>query len=263
LADFWLYLLIGVPSGLFAGLLGVGGGLIIVPALLGVFAVSELPTVWQSHLAIGSSLGVIILTSMASMRLHHQRAAVDWSVLQRLAPGLLMGGFLGAQVAALLQGELLRQLFGVVEVLVGVHMLWSRPHTVASAVSPRRWLRWASWPIGSLSSLVGIGGGTLTVPLLYYCRYPLTVAIGTSSAAGLMIALSGAFGYIVTGWSQTVSLGGVMGYLYLPAVIGIALSSIPAATLGAILAHKLPAAQLKKTFAVLLIVVGFSLLRGA
>ena len=262
MADFWLYLLIGVPSGLLAGLLGVGGGLIIVPALLGLFALNGLPLLGQSHLAIGSSLGVIILTSMASIRMHHQRASVDWQLLQRLAPGLLLGALLGAQVASLLSGDLLRKLFGGFEILVGVHLLWSRPPTMSQDIVSQQWIRWASWPIGSLSSLVGIGGGTLTVPLLYYCRFPLTVAIGTSSAAGMLIALTGSFGYIVTGWSQTVLLDGALGYLYLPAVVGISISSIPAATLGAILAHKLPASQLKKTFAVLLIVVGLNLLSG-
>lgn len=254
------YLLLGVAAGVLAGMLGVGGGLVIVPVLALLFAQQGFDATVVMHLAIGTSLATIVLTSLSSVRAHHRRGAVVWPLVRQLTPGIILGTWLGAFVAHQLPTATLRTLFGLFELLVAAQMalqLGAAPHRplpgrVATAT--------AGGVIGAVSAIVGIGGGTMTVPFLTWCNVEMRRAVATSAACGLPIALSGALAYLLTGWQQAALPAGSSGYLYWPALLGIAVSSVLFAPLGAWLAHTLPVTTLKRFFALFLCVLGVRML---
>jgi uncharacterized protein len=259
---FLSYALTGAFAGFVAGLLGVGGGLVIVPALVFVFTRSGFDPSVLVHVAIGTSLATIIVTSISSMLAHHRRGAVDWAVFRRLAPGIVIGGFLGAAIADRLPSATLRIVFGVFELLVAVQMAiqWNAaPHRQLPGA---RGLGGVGVVIGTLSAVIGIGGGTLTVPFLTWCNVSIRNAVATSSACGLPIAISGAAGFILTGWGAAHLPALATGYLYWPAFAGIAAVSLLFAPLGARLTHTLPTAVLRRVFAVFLAVLGMRMLLG-
>ncbi len=250
----WLiYLATGAFAGVLAGLLGVGGGLIIVPVLALSFAAQGVADEVIMHLAVGTSLATIIFTSLSSVYAHHRRGAVEWSALGSLAPGILVGALCGALVARWLPTLSLRYLFGVFELVVALQMALSlkpAPHRGL----PGRWgMSGAGAVIGSLSALVGVGGGTLTVPFLLWCNVTMQRAIATSAACGLPIAVAGAAGFMISGWNNEQLPAWSSGYLYWPALLGVAAASVLLAPLGARLAHSLPTAILKQLFALLLL----------
>ncbi len=250
----WLiYLATGAFAGVLAGLLGVGGGLIIVPVLALSFAAQGVADEVIMHLAVGTSLATIIFTSLSSVYAHHRRGAVEWSALGSLAPGILVGALCGALVARWLPTLSLRYLFGVFELVVALQMALSlkpAPHRGL----PGRWgMSGAGAVIGSLSALVGVGGGTLTVPFLLWCNVTMQRAIATSAACGLPIAVAGAAGFMISGWNNEQLPTWSSGYLYWPALLGVAAASVLLAPLGARLAHSLPTAVLKQLFALLLL----------
>ncbi len=250
-------LTIGVAAGFAAGLLGIGGGLIIVPALAALMA-STSPQ-YAMHIAIATSLATIVFTGASSVWAHHRHGAVRWSLVMWFTPGLLLGSWLGGVLASALAGATLARVFGVFCLLSGWQM-WrgrsesSRPHPTA------RWLlTTAGLIIGKISALVGIGGGSLTVPFLIWRGERPANAVATAAAGGVPIALAGTASFIVAG--QAVSLpAGSLGYVYLPALLGIVATSVIAAPVGARLAQRLPAKRLKQVFAVFLVVLGLLLL---
>ena len=252
---FLAYLLCGTVAGVLAGLLGVGGGLVIVPVLSVLFAMQGFASDVMVHVAVGTSLATIVFTSLSSVRAHHKRRAVLWPVVWQLVPGIVIGALLGAAVANAMPTNILRTFFAVFEVLVAIQMFLSlRPQ--AERDLPARWgMSLAGSSIGLISSIVGIGGGTLTVPFLVWCRVTVHQAIGTSSACGLPIALGGTIGFIVMGWENPVLPASSSGYVYWPAWVGIVTASVVAAPAGASLAHRLPAKSLKKIFAIFLLVL--------
>lgn len=255
-----LYAALGGLAGLLAGLLGIGGGLVIVPALAWLFRQQGIAESVVMHLAIGSSLATIVITSLASVRAHHQRDAVAWPVVGGLVPGILLGALAGALTAGLISTVWLQRLFALFAIAVGLRMMrraTPRGHRNLPDL-PQRWV--AGSVIGWVSAMVGIGGGSLTVPYLVWHRMPVIRAVGTSSACGLPLALAGALGFLIMGWRSDHLPSHATGYLYWPAVLGIVLASVPAATLGARLAHRLPVAVLARVFALLLMVVGLDLL---
>ncbi len=250
----WLiYLATGAFAGVLAGLLGVGGGLIIVPVLALSFAAQGVANEVIMHLAVGTSLATIIFTSLSSVYAHHRRGAVAWSALGSLAPGILVGALCGALVARWLPTLSLRYLFGIFELVVALQMALSlkpAPHRGL----PGRWgMSGAGAVIGSLSALVGVGGGTLTVPFLLWCNVTMQRAIATSAACGLPIAVAGTAGFMISGWNNEQLPAWSSGYLYWPALLGVAAASVLLAPLGARLAHSLPTAVLKQLFALLLL----------
>ena len=254
------YLLTGAFAGFVAGLLGVGGGLVIVPALVFVFARIGFSPDVLVHLAVGTSLSTIIVTSISSMRAHHKHRAVDWSVFRQLTPGIVVGALLGAIVADRLPSATLRTVFGVFELLVAVQMAiqWNAaPHRQLPGASG---LGAAGAVIGTISSIIGIGGGTLTVPFLTWCNVSIRNAVATSSACGLPIAVAGAIGFVLTGWRTPNLPPLATGYLYWPAFAGIAVVSLLFAPLGARLTHTLPTTVLRRVFAVFLAVLGVRML---
>lgn len=255
-----LYLLLGAFAGTLAGLLGVGGGLVMVPVLVFIFQGQAMHGPVIMHMAIGTSLAIIMLTSLASIRAHHQRGAVLWPVCWRLTPGIVLGALSGAVVADALPDGVLKPLFGVFELLVALQM-WLGVKPSAQRDMPG-WsgMGFTGWVIGAVSAIVGIGGGTLTVPFLTWCRVGIHNAVATSAACGLPIAVAGTLGFIVTGWGKAGLPDMSSGYIYWPAFGAVAVASVLFAPLGAKLAHALPAGKLKKFFAVFLALLGVRML---
>lgn len=254
-----LYLDLGAFAGVLAGLLGVGGGLVIVPILTFIFTAQGLPAEHILHLALGTSLASIMFTSVSSLRAHHARGAVDWLVVRRITPGILAGTFFGSWVAAQLSTRFLKGFFVVFLYYVALQMLLNIRPTPHRQLPGRLALFGVGGAIGGVSSLVGIGGGSMSVPFLVWCNVTMHNAIGTSAAIGFPIALAGAAGYLLNGLPIALPPH-TLGYIYLPALIGVAAASIVTAPLGARLAHSLPIGGLKKIFALLLIVMGTKML---
>ena len=242
-----------------AGLLGVGGGLIIVPALVYLFHAQGLPAATIVHLAIGTSLSTIVLTSITSLYAHHRHGAVRWEIFWRLTPGIVAGALLGSSIADALSGQVLRQVFGVFELMVAAQMLFGRNPAAHRTLPGIPGMSLAGSIIGSVSALVGIGGGTLTVPFLAWCNVNLRNAVATSAACGLPIAIAGAAGFIAAGWNTT-DIPHATGYVYWPAFAGIVLTSMLFAPLGARLTHTLPVPVLRKVFALFLVALGVRML---
>lgn len=258
--DLPLFLILGMAAGLLAGLLGVGGGLILVPVLLWLFQSRGFDPALIVHLAVGTSLATIVGTSLSSIHAHQRRGAVRWSLVRVLAPGILVGAWVGAMLADLLPASWLQRIVGCFAILVGLQMVFKpriRPHR---KLPGRLAMTLGGLGIGCVSAVVGIGGGSLTVPFLHWNNVPLRNAVATSSACGLPIALAGAAGFLVTGWGQTGLPPGSVGFVYWPALPGIVIAALLFAPLGAWLAHTLPLRTLEKTFALLLLAVGVKLL---
>lgn len=251
-----IYLLTGCLSGLLGGLFGLGGGIIIVPALIFVFTWQGVDAAVLTHLAVGSSLAAILVTAISSTRAHHAKGAVHWPVALALAPGLCLGVMLGAVLAASLSGAGLQLLFGVFACAIAVQMGFGLQPAGKHGMPGKPVLAGAGGVIGAASAVFGIGGGSLTVPFLSWRGLRMQEAVATSAAGGVPIALVGAASYAVTGWQANALPAFSTGYLYWPAIVGIVATSALFATLGAKLAHRLPAALLKRAFAVFLFLLG-------
>ena len=259
LPDLAGFLLTGVLSGLLAGLFGVGGGVIVVPALILLFGHLGLGGGWISHLAVGSSLAAIVGTGGASALAHHRRGGVRWDLVLGLAPGIVLGAGVGALVAGALPEFWLKRAFAVFLAYVGLRML-APPRRHAHGPMPGRLgLAVVGGGIGALSALVGIGGGTLTVPFLGARGLGMRQAVGTSAACGLPIALAGALGFILVGWGREGLPPWSTGFVYWPAVALVLVASIPSAPWGARLAHALPVQGLRRAFGLLLLAMALSL----
>lgn len=253
-----IYLLIGAIAGFAAGLFGVGGGLIIVPILYIVFTQMNYDPNVIMHIAVGTSLATIIVTSISSVTAHHKKGAVLWSVFRNLAPGLVAGSFLGAGIADLMSGQHLQLVIGVFAVWMAYKM-FKGAHAV---VDPNRQLPSAALQlaagggIGVASAIFGIGGGSLTVPYLNRHGVVMQKAVATSAACGLPIAVAGALGFMWFGAKEHINVPNTIGYVHVYAFLGISVMSFITAKFGAKVAHRLSPAMLKKCFAGLLVVVG-------
>ncbi|MBK6617655.1 MAG: sulfite exporter TauE/SafE family protein [Nitrosomonas sp.] len=257
----WIFLLTGAVVGFLAGLLGVGGGLLMVPLLMTVFVSKEFAADQVMHLALGTTTAIITLTSLSSLRAHHVRGAVNWSIVRHLTPGI----FLGALVGTTLAGQLSSQTLGIIFVIFiycAATQMWLNLHTRADFSLPGSLgMLIAGSMIGAISSLVAIGGGVLTVPFLTACQIRLHQAIGTAAAVGFPIALASAVGYAANGLLQSQPLPEyAVGYIYLPAFVMVALTGMLTAPLGARAAHAMPTNRLKNIFVGLLYLLGTKLL---
>lgn len=253
----WLaYGALGAFAGFLAGLLGVGGGLIIVPVLTFIFTAHHFPGAYVVHLALGTSLASIVFTSISSFRAHHAHGAVNWRIWRQITPGIITGTLAGSVLAAWLPTAFLKAFFVVFLFYVGTQMLLDIRPKASRALPGRPGMFAAGNVIGAVSSLVGIGGGTLSVPFMTWCNVRLHEAIGTSSAIGFPIAVAGAVGYVANGLRVGGLPEGSLGFVYLPALGAIAVASVLTAPLGARLAHRLPVKKLKKIFALLLYTLG-------
>jgi len=243
---------LGLAVGFVAGLLGVGGGLIIVPVLIMLLHTHGQAVGMEPQLALGTSLATILFTSLSSVRAHHRRGAVEWSLVRRIAPGIVLGTLAGAALAARMPATVLK-IFFVIFLFYAAIQMWldfkPAPHR---GLPGRAGTSLAGGVIGVVSSWVGIGGGTLSVPFMLWHNVPLHRAIATSAAIGFPIAFAGAVGYVLGGWTVSGLPAGSLGFVYLPALAGIVLGSVLTAPLGARTAHRLPVRPLKRVFALLL-----------
>ncbi|MFH7319573.1 sulfite exporter TauE/SafE family protein [Desulfurivibrio sp. D14AmB] len=255
-----LYLGLGAVAGVLAGLLGIGGGLVIVPLLVFAFTWQGLPPEHLMHLALGTSLASIIFTAVSSFMAHHKRGAVRWEVVGRITPGALIGTLAGTFLAAALSTAFLKIFFALFLYFVTWQMLSGRKPQPGRELPGTAGMLGVGGGIGVFSSLVGIGGGTLSVPFMLWCNIGLHQAIGTSAAIGFPIAVAGTIGYLLNGWQVTELPAWSLGYIYLPALAGIVAASVFTAPWGVRLAHSLPVAKLKKVFAILLLAVATRML---
>ncbi len=257
---FTLYLLLGAFGGWLAGLLGVGGGLIIVPVLEWVFTSHGIGRDISMHLALGTSLTTIVFTSISSVRTHHAHGAVDWRLLGTIVPGVMLGTLLGTAIAARIPGHTLQVIFVAFLLFVSTQMWFEIRPAAHRALPGFSGVTAVGGVIGVVSSLVGIGGGTLSVPFQLWCNVDARRAIGTSAAIGVPIAIAGMAGYILNGLGDVGLPPGSLGYVYLPAVGGIVVASVLTAMLGARMAHRMPVRVLKKGFALLLLLLASRML---
>jgi len=258
----WLlaYLLLGAFVGVFAGLLGVGGGGIMVPMLTAMFAAQGVGNEHLVHLALGTSMAAIVLTSISSLRAHHAHGAVRWDIVRGLAPGILLGTFGGTFVASSVPTRPLAIFFACFMAYVSLQMILSVKPKASRNLPGAVGMAGVGAGIGIISALVAIGGGSLSVPFMTWCNVRMQNAIGTSAAIGLPIALAGALGYLINGWGSAGLPAWSFGYVYLPALVLISSVSFFTAPIGARLAHRLPVATLRKIFAGVLILLSAKML---
>lgn len=257
--DWLIFAATGVTAGLAAGYLGIGGGMIIVPAL-SLYLQDKFPIfASQSQQAVATSLATILVTGVASALAHHKRGAVDWNWVKQLAPGLFIGALAGAWIADQISSEWLIRIFSLFALISGLRMIIKKDDTQGNFKLNTTGMRVSGLAIGSLSSLLGIGGGTLTVPMLSACKVKIHQAVAIASAAGIVIAVAGTLGFIITGLDAENLPPGSVGYIYLPAWLGIIATSVLTAPLGASLVHKSHPQVVKRVFGILLILVALRL----
>ncbi|MDO4450624.1 MAG: sulfite exporter TauE/SafE family protein [Moraxella sp.] len=257
------FVIAGTFAGVCAGLFGVGGGLIIVPALVWILGAYGMPVDVLTHVAVGTALATIILTSISSMSAHHKRGGVRWDVFKNMVVGLVVGSLVGAWVATMINGQSLQAIIGGGAVLAAIKMLFFPNKENPNSRLPKPYMQGIiSTLIGSLSAIFGIGGGTVIVPYLSGSGLPMKQAVGTSSACGLPIAIAGTLGFIWFGRGAVSELdvAGTLGFIHIGAFISISICSFVMAKVGAKLAHVLPAKTLKQAFGCLLMVVGCQLI---
>ncbi len=256
------YLALGAVAGFFAGLLGVGGGAIMVPVLALMFAAQGIPDAHLMHLALGTSMAAIVFTSISSLRAHHAHGAVQWPIVRTIAPGILIGTFLGAQLASLIPTRPLAIFFTVFMSYVAFQMLANIKPKPSRQLPGTLGMFLVGSGIGAISALVAIGGGSLSVPFMTWCNVKMHHAIGTSAAIGLPIAVAGTLGYLVGGVGATDLPAGSFGYIHLPALAACVAMSILTAPLGAKAAHRLPVPTLKKIFAGVILLLLAKMVHG-
>ena len=260
----WLlaYIGLGLFGGFIAGLFGVGGGLTIVPLLFMMFTAQQFPLEHSMHLALGTSMATIVLTSISSMRAHHSHGAVRWDVVKAFAPGLVIGTLGGSFVATWVPTRPLAMVFTAIVYYASIQMMLDfkpKPHR---GLPGRSGMFVAGGVIGVVSSLVAAGGGFLSIPFMVFCNVVIHQAVGTSAALGFPIAVAGTIGYILSGLKATGLPEFSLGYIYLPAFAGVVAMSILIAPLGAKTAHKLPVKQLKRAFGGFLALLATKMLHG-
>jgi uncharacterized membrane protein YfcA len=253
-------MLLGAVVGLAAGLLGIGGGAIMVPVLAAIFLAQGVPAEQVIHIALGTSMASIIVTSLSSLYAHHQRRGVIWPIVRNLAPGVILGTLVATYVVANVGSRFLAIFFTCFMVYVAIQMFLNFQPPPSRQIPGKLPLFFTGGGIGLISALVAIGGGTLTVPFLAWHNIQLKKAIGTAAAVGFPIALAGTFGYVMNGWNVSYSEPFLYGFIYLPAVLSISLVSYFTAPVGARLAHSLSVPTLKKIFAVFLLLISLRML---
>lgn len=252
----WEFALIGLVAGLAAGYLGIGGGLIIVPALIHVFSRDPATAGISSHMAVATSLTTMLATSLSSIWAHQRRNAICWQVVKKLLPGLLLGAAMGAWVADQVPTRLLAQICGIFAVLAGLQLLFLKTRKGTHPLPGTSGSTAVGLGIGGVSSLVGIGGGSMTAPWLMWHGVRAQAAVATAAACGYPIALAGSAMF----FSLSRGAADNLGYIHFPAAAGIALASVLTAPVGAMLVHKSPPHRVRQAFGIFLLLVGARLL---
>jgi uncharacterized membrane protein YfcA len=254
-------LAIGLLAGYLAGFLGIGGGFVVVPALTWLFLQEPSTAPWAIHMAVGTSLATMLVTSLSSIAAHHRKGAIRWSLVRALAPGLLVGAVLGALLADRLDAADLVRVVGVFAVLAGLQLILARQPSGERPLPGQPGVSLVGLVIGGVSSLIGIGGGALTGPWQLWHGIRAQNAVATSAACGYPIAIAGSLSFLVLGMNGELPQG-ALGYIHLPAFAGIALASALAAPLGAATVHRLPPRTVKRVFGGFLVLVGARMLAG-
>lgn len=253
------YLILGAFAGLIAGVFGLGGGIIIVPALIFTFTYLNFDPQVLTHLAVGTSLSTIIFTSISAIYVHYKRLAIDWGLALKLTIGMVIGGLLGAYVADFISGKTLQRIFAAYALFVAIQMWFSLTPKASYELPKKLGCTLLGTVIGFISGLFGIAGGSLVVPVLTFYKVNIIRAIATSSVTGFPIALSGTLGYLWMGMDANNLPEETFGYIYWPATLGIIMSSTYFAKLGAKITHGINPQLLKKAFSILMILVAIKL----
>ncbi len=256
--------LLGVGTGFLAGLLGIGGGMLMVPFITLILANRDVSPELAVKMAIATSMATIIFTSLSSVRAHHQRGAVRWDLVKRLAPGIVLGSIIGSLgVFSLLKGSYLAIFFGLFVSFSATQMFLDKKPKPTRQMPGTAGQLAAGGFIGFLSGLVGAGGGFISVPFMTSCNVPIHNAVATSAALGFPIALANVAGYAISGQSVQNLPPGSFGYIWLPALMVIAVCSFATAPLGARAAHGIPIGRLKRIFAsILYLLAAYMLYKG-
>ncbi len=244
--------LLGLGTGFLAGLLGIGGGILMVPFLTLILNARDYPPQHVIKMAVATSLATICFTSLSSVRAHHQRGAVRWSIVRYLAPGIILGSLLGSQLAAAMPARMLRYVFSGFVVVAATQMFINRKTRPGRTLPGKAGMFGMGNLIGALSALVGAGGAFISVPFMSWCNVAIHNAVATSAALGFPIALAGTIGYALAGWNLHDMPAGALGYLYWPAFLVLSVASMLTAPLGARLAHSMEVVPLKRVFAAVL-----------
>lgn len=257
--------LLGVSTGFLAGLLGIGGGMLMVPFLTIILANRGVSADLSVKMAIATSMATIIFTSLSSVRAHHKRGAVRWDIVKRLAPGIVIGSALGSLgVFSLLKGSYLAVFFAIFVSFSATQMFLDKKPSATRQMPSTGGQIAAGGVIGFLSGLVGAGGGFISVPFMTWCNVAIHNAIATSAALGFPIALSNGIGYVISGQAVADLPEGSFGYIWLPALLVIAVCSFSTAPLGARVAHNIPIEKLRRIFAsILYLLAAYMLYKGA
>ena len=259
--EWWIvYLLMGLFVGFFAGLLGIGGGLILVTLMVYLFTVQGFPEDRLLHLALGTSIASIIFTSISSLRAHHKHGAVRWDILRMAVPGLVVGTLLGTVVADQLKSKYLAIFFVIFVYYSAMQMFANVKPKPTWQLPGKAGMTAVAVIVGLISSLVGVGGGVMTIPLMNLSNVPMRQTIGTSAALGLPIAIAGTVGFIFTGLGKDHLPALSVGYVYLPALVGIVIGTFITVPWGAKMAHTMPVTRLQKIFAVILFILATKML---
>ena len=247
-----LFLLLGTVTGFAAGLLGIGGGMLMVPFITMLLTARDFPRELIVHMAIATSLSTIMFTSLSSVRAHHKRGAVLWPVVKVLAPGILIGSWIGPWIGTKLNSFGLALFFAIFVGFSATQMLMDKKPSASRELPQAPGMFGAGTIIGVLSGLVGAGGGFISVPFMTWCNVKIHNAVATSAALGFPIALAGTLSNIYFGMNEPGLPPGSLGFIYLPALLVISFASVFTAPYGAKTAHALPVKSLKKVFAIVL-----------
>lgn len=256
----WAYLALGAFVGFFSGLLGIGGGAAMVPMLAFIFAAKDFAPDSVVHLALGTGIATMVFTAASSARSHHRHGAVNWAIMLRMAPGIIIGTFGGALLAGALDVRLLSVLFTALIYYLATRMLLDRKPAPGRTMPGPLGVMLAAGAIGVISSLTATGGAALVIAFLVRRKVRIHEAIGTAAAISWPLAVAGAAGYILSGLSTPDRPQYSIGYVYLPALAAIAVASMLMAPVGARLAHRTPGSRLKKIFALVLFGLATSML---
>ncbi len=246
------YLATGLFIGFFAGLLGIGGGMMMVPALAALFGAQGLAPEHIMHLALGTSMASVFFTGASSVREHHRLGSVDWNIFWRLGPAMAAGGFLPSLASGWLPQRALALAFAVVVYGASLQIYAGRKPGAGRRLPGTLGLSLAGLIIGLIAGLVSAGGAFLSMPFMLWCGVPIRRAIGTGAALGLPVAVVGSVGYVISGWGVSALPEGSWGFVLLPALVPVVIASMLVAPYGARLAHRLPVDMLRRIFAFLL-----------
>ncbi len=259
---FGIYLLIGAFAGTMAGLLGIGGGIIVVPALASVFLhYNIMPNSYVMHMAIGTSLAAMIITLISALRAHGRHGNVRWDLVKILLPGLMIGSVIGAIIAHALSSAYLKTFFSIFLLLIAIRLLVVKTEEMEGGELPSRlFMTFSAGTIGILSSILGAGGGTMLIPFMMRCKVGIRQAAGTSVACGVSIGIVATVSFMILGSTSVgLSLAWCTGYIYWPAFLGVAITSMIFAPIGTTLAHKLPTSVLKRVLGIFLVLIAIDM----